>query len=234
MASVRVSLVAGNNIFYMLWKGNAIHVLDFEGTRRTGVIEFGVVTLRDGLLESTRTGFCCSREVLSADDFKIHGISDEIIAGKEPFEKEWEQFSSLREEGLLAAHHASVEDNLLKATWPYPRPSVNQKQLGWGPWIDTRRIYAFLYKDLENYRLGSLIETFSLSDRLTELSESHCPQGRRKPHCALYDAFASALLLLRLDELPDLRKLTIDWLLEISAPDRRRREDLRQGDFFSG
>ena len=227
-------MATGNNILYMLWKGNAIHVLDFEGTRRTGVIEFGVVTLREGLLESTRTGFCSSREVLRADDIKIHGISDEIIAGREPFEKEWDKFSSLREGGLLAAHHASVEDNLLKATWPYPRASANQKQLGWGPWIDTRRVYASLYKDLESYRLLFLIEIFSLTDRLTELSERHCPQGRRKAHCALYDAFASALLLLRLYELPDLRKLTIDWLLEISAPDRRRREDLRQGDFFSG
>lgn len=234
MASVRVSLIAGNQIFFMLWRGNAIHVLDFEGTRRTGVIEFGVVTLRDGSLESTRTGLCSSREALSVDDIKIHGISDKIIAGKEPFEKEWDHFSSLREKGLMAAHHASVEDNLLKDTWPYPRVSANQKQFGWGPWIDTRRIYSSLYKGLESYRLGSLIETFALVDRLIECAEKHCPPERRKAHCALYDAFASALLLIRLDELPDLRKATIDWLLEISAPDRRRREDLRQGDFFSG
>jgi DNA polymerase-3 subunit epsilon len=234
MASVRVSLVPGNQIFFMLWRDKIIHVLDFEGTRRTGVIEFGVVTLQDGLLEATCTGFCRSRTALKFEDAKVHGIVDEMIANKEPFEKEWDRFSLLREKGLMAAHHASVEDNLLKDTWPYPRLSDGVKRLGWGPWIDTRRIYAELYKGLDSYGLGHLTETFDLGERLMELAARHCPPDRRKVHCALYDALATALLLLRLDEMPELKAVTTHWLLEISAPDRRRRDELRQGDFFSG
>ena len=234
MASVRVSLIASNQIFFLLWRNKIIHVLDFEGTRRTGVIEFGVVTLRDGSLESTCTGFCRPRTSLNFDDAKVHGIVDEMIADKEHFEKEWYRFSLLREKGLLAAHHAPVEDNLLKSTWPYPRLSDDGKRFGWGPWIDTRRVYAELYKGLDSYSLGYLTEKFDLVERLMELAPRHCPPGRRKVHCALYDALATALLLVRLDEMPELREATTHWLLEISAPDRRRRDDLRQGDFFSG
>ena len=107
-------------------------------------------------------------------------------------------------------------------------------QLGWGPWIDTRRIYEMIYKSLETYRLSSLIDTFVLRERLVELSQLHCPPLRRKAHCALYDALASALLLMHLDEISDLNEATVEWLLEISASNRKRRDDLRQGDFFVG
>jgi len=218
----------------MRWKDKHLHVLDFEGARRTGVIEFGVVTLREGSLESTSTGLCRAREELQVEDMRVHGIDEELIATEAPFENEWDRFSHLRATGVLVAHHASVENNLLKGTWPYPRLSDNHKLFGWGPWIDTRRAYAVLYKGLESYSLGSLVETFALGDRLGEWAKQHCPSGRRKAHCALYDALATALLLIRLDEIPELRDTAIDWLLEISAPDQRRREDLRQGDLFSG
>ena len=132
------------------------------------------------------------------------------------------------------AHHASVEGNLLKETWAYPRLTNNLKKLGWGPWLDTRRIYETLYKGLETYRLSSLIDRFALRERLVELGQMHCPPQRRKVHCALYDALASALLLMHLDEIPDLNEATVEWMLEISASNRKRRDDLRQGDFFLG
>ncbi len=218
----------------MNWKGQAVHVLDFEGTRRTGVIEYGVVTLREGLLESTSTGLCRSREDIQPEDINVHGIDQAMIAVEVAFENQWNLFSQLRATGLLVAHHASVEGNLLKETWPYPRLTKNLKQLGWGPWIDTRRIYERLYKGLETYRLSSLIDRFALRKRLAKLSQLYCPPQRRNTHCALYDALASALLLMRLDEISDLNEATVEWLLEISVSNRKQRDDLRQGDFFLG
>tara|TARA_B100001964_G_C14089183_1_gene534025 strand:- start:203 stop:859 length:657 start_codon:yes stop_codon:yes gene_type:complete len=218
----------------MRWKDKRVHVLDFEGAPRTGVIEYGVVTLHEGSLESTGTRLCGAREELKIEDMRVHGIEEEMIADEEPFETDWDQFSYIRSTGLMAAHHASVENNLLKGTWPYPRLTDSHRQFGWGPWIDTRRVYAKLYKGLESYSLGSLIDTFALVDRLGEWAKQHCPPGRGKAHCALYDALAAALLLVRLDEMPELSDTTIDWLLEVSAPDQRRRDDLRQGDLFSG
>jgi DNA polymerase III epsilon subunit-like protein len=49
------------------------------------------------------------------------------------------------------------------------------------------------------------------------LAGAHCPIGRRRPHCALYDALASALLLLRMEEEADLAgRVSLHWLLRIS------------------
>jgi hypothetical protein len=49
------------------------------------------------------------------------------------------------------------------------------------------------------------------------LSTIHCPPSRRRAHCALYDALASSLLLLRLEgEELLLGHLTLEWLLSFS------------------
>ena len=179
----------------MNWKGQTVHVLDFEGTRRTGVIEYGVVTLREGLIESTSTGLCRSREDIQPEDVNVHGIDQQMIAVEAPFENQWDLFSQLRVTGLLVAHHASVEDNLLKETWPYPRLTNNLKKLGWGPWLDTRRIYETLYKGLETYRLSSLIEGFALRERLVELGQMHCPpqDSLLVHHYPLYRHYSQSL-----------------------------------------
>tara|TARA_B100001123_G_scaffold437572_1_gene570127 strand:- start:13127 stop:13783 length:657 start_codon:yes stop_codon:yes gene_type:complete len=216
----------------MRWKDKLVHVLDFEGNARTGVIEYGVATLSRGKLQSVATGLCCGRQEPDSDEIRVHGIKHDMISTASSFEEEWKRFSNLRATGSMAAHHASVEDNLLKGYWPYPRWNKSQKKFSWGPWIDTHRIYAFLYKGLENYRLSTLIKIFALGERLSEWGELHCPPERRKAHCALYDALASALLLIRLDELAELNDLTTDWLLELSATDQHRRDNLRQGDLF--
>ena len=70
----------------MRWKGKLVHVLDFEGTRRTGVIEYGVVTLREGLIESTSTGLCRSREDIRPEDVNVHGIDQQMSEAEAPFE----------------------------------------------------------------------------------------------------------------------------------------------------
>jgi DNA polymerase-3 subunit epsilon len=41
---------------------------------------------------------------------------------------------------------------------------------------------------------------FQEQHRLDEWAAVHCPETRRKYHCALYDALASALLIVRLFE----------------------------------
>lgn len=73
------------------------------------------------------------------------------------------------------------------------------KTAAWGPWIDTRRLYAQACPDLTRYGLGDLVTTLQLQRRLDPLVEEHCPASRNRPHCALYDALAAALLLQRLE-----------------------------------
>ncbi len=182
-----------------------IHVMDFEGSPTTGVVEFGLVSLRAGVLESCGSRFHRARTVIPAKDAQVHGLSTGMVSGYEPFQARYQDMVALRQGGVFAAHNAHVESNLIRDEWACP-PFVpdwanSGRQIAeWGPWVDTLRIYRKLYPQLKEYRLASLLEVFQQQQRLDEWAAIHCPEGRRKYHCALYDALASALLIVRLFE----------------------------------
>ena len=55
-----------------------------------------------------------------------------------------------------------------------------------------------------------------------------CPVDRRRYHCALYDALASALLLRRLAEEPTLKNASMRWLFLQSAASVAARDAMGQ------
>ncbi|WP_309397832.1 3'-5' exonuclease [Cerasicoccus maritimus] len=218
------------------WADIPIYVIDFEGAAKSGVVEYGVVKLLHGVIQSVHTRLCAPLEELTLQDTRLHGIAQKDVSDCAPFADEWEEFRDWRGQGVFAAHHASVEQRLLKQQWSYPPASVDYLQGGkvadWGPWIDTRRLYEVIYPDLESYKLGALIESFALESKLVELGEELCPDKRRRAHCALYDAIASALLLLRMAKEPGFDAMSIAWLLEHSLPSQEKREEVRQRELF--
>ena len=94
------------------WHQVPIHVVDFEGGPRTGVVEFGVATLLGGEVVSAATALHASRAPIPALDTQCHGLAERDLAGARPFEDEWDRWLSLRRTGLLAAHNATVEHDL--------------------------------------------------------------------------------------------------------------------------
>ncbi|MGF1485365.1 MAG: 3'-5' exonuclease [Opitutales bacterium] len=207
----------------MDWREARVHVIDFEGTPRSGVVEYGIITLFGAMVVETATRFCAPVGELAPADVRLHGIHETDTTDQPPLADDFDRFMRLRQEGPFCAHHAPVEMNLLKAAWPYPGSVRDFSQprpaqiVSWGPLLDTRRIYASIYPELESCALEALLECFSLKPRLAELSERYCPPRRRKPHCALYDALGSALLLLRLNEEPSMTRLSLAQLFELSA-----------------
>lgn len=199
-----------------------IHVIDFEGSRQSGIVEYGVVTLRGGRVDATVTGLCRPGGTISDFDRGQHGIGEAAVSGCDPFEANWELFSGLRECGVFCAHNALVEDGLLRMVWPCPRVSPDFFGLGgsaglfWGPWLDTLPIYRRVYPGLESYSLQMLVGLFGLQPDLDRLADLDCPAGRRQYHSALYDALGSALLLARLFGEPGLEGVSLHWLLRQS------------------
>ena len=104
--------------------GPPIHFLDFEGNAASGIIEFGVVTLRDGEIAATRTRLCRALGRVAPEDTAVHGLTEAAVSAAAPFKDEWEQFATLRETGPLAAHFAHAENYLLKLAWAYPRSAI--------------------------------------------------------------------------------------------------------------
>jgi len=210
-----------------------IHVIDFEGSRQSGVVEYGFVTLLRGEFVDSQTRICASVGTISDADRGQHGISEELAAREALFETEWSLFAGLRETGPFCAHNARVEDGLLTNIWPYPRNSPHFFEEGlsipsWGPWLDTLYLYRRIYPQLESHKLSALIEAFDLQSRLDWQASVLCPPDRCRYHCALYDALASALLLQRLEEEPELQEASLRWLFLQSAASESARDTMGQ------
>lgn len=219
------------------WTEQLIHFVDFEGSVASGILEYGIVSMRGAEITGTRTRLCRATGRVRAEDRAVHGLDAAAVAEFAPFAEEFELFAGLRETGPLAAHFANAENTLIKAVWPYPRTSPDFARPGavstdWGTWIDTGRLYPQLYPALASAKLGDVVAAFGLQGRLDEIAAAGCPAGRRHYHCALYDALAGALLLGRLAEEPALAGQTCAWLLAMSTLDGSRRDALRQGGLF--
>lgn len=219
------------------FSNQTIHLVDFEGNTRTGVVEYGVVTLLRGGISAVYTRFCRGRAAIAAVDRQWHGIREEQVREAPSLESDWDLFSALRRNGPFGAHHAQVEDTLLRQVWPSPGlvPSFGHQRdpvPEWGPWIDTRRIYEYLFPDLESHQLMDLVRCFHLETTLESWVQMHCPEGRRKHHCALHDALASAVLLTQVPALPGFEAVDISWLLRHSASSQRVRDHFRQSELF--
>lgn len=205
------------------WTDTPVHVIDFEGSRATGIVEYGVVTLHRGQVTATATRICKAEAPVPDIEARVHGISTAEADAAAPFAQERAAFFALRESGALCAHNAHVETHLLKRYWPYPRLVPDLLQPGrqvadWGPWIDTLRVYELVFPMLDDHGVRALIQAFDLQAQLDIFAADYCPPKRRHYHCALYDALATALLLTHLGRLPGYEQLTLDWLLLTSAP----------------
>ena len=221
----------------MSWTKQPIFFVDFEGSRASGILEFGVVEILAGRIAGVQTRLCRAIGKIRDEDTAVHGLTEKELAAHAPFADEWENFAGLRERGPLAAHYAGVENGLLKSVWPYPRASPDFARLGesvidWGPWIDSARLYAQFYPQLESGKLQSLISVCGLQAELDQCAAQYCPPGRRAYHAALYDALAGALLLVSLAREPRLAELSMMQLLAFSTLDGEKRDALQQRQLF--
>ena len=221
----------------MSWTEQPIFFVDFEGSRASGVLEFGVATVLGGRVVDGVTRRCAATGRVRAEDVAVHGLSEASLAECAPFAEEWELFAGLRERGPLAAHYAGVENALLKGVWPYPRSSPDfarpgERVIEWGPWIDSARIYAQLYPQLESGKLQVLVATCGLQGELDLLAEKFCPPERRRYHAALYDALAGAVLLASLAREPAVAAMSVMQLLALSTLDGAKRDAITQRELF--
>ena len=220
------------------WTEQLIHFADFEGSVASGVLEYGVVTLRGTEIRATHTRLCRPRGRVRTEDTAVHGLREDALAACAPLADDWELFAGLRESGPLAAHFAGTENALLKSVWPYPRSSPDFARGGgariveWGPWADTGRLCPQLFPALASARLEDVVAAFGLQAALDAQAAAHCPPGRCRYHAALYDALAGALLLGALAREPAVAALSLGQLLALSTLDGERRDTLRQEILF--
>lgn len=219
------------------WDEAPIHVIDFEGGPRCGIVEFGVVTLIGNAISATTTRLCRPKAAIPRNEWAVHRISTADAELESPFQEEWDRFAHLRETGPLSAHFASAENSMLKSVFPYPRRSPSwlgdgKPVANWGPWLDTGVLYRELGDSRSSLNLEELIGRHKLQSELDELGRSRCPTGRQRYHCALYDAIASALLLTYYcRDVCDVR-LTLTQLIARSQGNAAKRQKIAQRELF--
>ncbi|MDA0348644.1 MAG: 3'-5' exonuclease [Verrucomicrobia bacterium] len=204
------------------WHKHAIHCLDFEGSRRSGIVEYGLVTILDLEVVAMETRLCQAIGPIPEMEAATHQIRQTDVELSDPFSESWNLFRDKRLEGPFAAHHAGVENGLIKSVWPFvtqcPNFITGTLDVDWGPWLDTCALYRALFPDLESYNLSKLISNFDLNEKLEALAQRFCPESRNSFHCAPYDALASSVLILQLHTYDELRALTLEQLLKWSQP----------------
>ncbi|MDR1458111.1 MAG: hypothetical protein LBI37_01095 [Puniceicoccales bacterium] len=178
-----------------------IHVLDFEGNREFGVLEFGLVTLVDMRI-SNCVGIGCKSKAKTFvfRDFRTHSRINNEFGGIGEFGEHISKFVYLRKSGIFCAHSAQTEKSLLRSYLPTPglvlKFYTNGLTGSWGPWLDTKLLYRRCLPNIGDYSLMALIDSMDLHPALNEVSGKYCSVDKCKPHNALYDALASALLLI--------------------------------------
>lgn len=221
----------------MDWTGVPVHMIDFEGCTRSGIVEYGVVTLSGGGIESSSSRLCSPTGPIWEEDTRVHGLRRKELHGRALFSDDWEMFAGLRETGVLAAHFAATERRLLRGAWPYPRTSPDFLRPGgslteWGPWIDTGRLVIELRPDLPAAGLEDVVKALGLSSEVERLAHQHCPKGRDHYHCAPFDALAAALVLKALAFDQNGNPLSLQRLVEESTADPEMRDAFQQGRLF--
>ena len=214
------------------WNRHCVHCLDFEGSRRSGIVEYGLVTLFESEVVAVETRLCRAQGPITEIESATHNIRQKDVATLEGIEGSWELFRDRRSEGPFAAHHAGVENGLIKSVWPFVTECTNFMTGGldidWGPWLDTCALYRALFPGLDSYNLANLIQTFDLTTRLELWADRFCPPTRNTFHCAPFDALASAVLLQQLEAYEELKSLSLAQLLQWSQPGKEDSFDENQ------
>jgi DNA polymerase III epsilon subunit-like protein len=219
------------------WTDIPVHVVDFEGSARTGVVEFGVVTLVAGAIAAMHTRVCRPASAIPAAESRIHGLGESDVVAAAAFIEEWPLFAGLRESGVLAAHFSATENALLRAAWACPRLSPDFLSPGrtlaeWGPWIDTGRLAIGAFPAGEGAGLEVVVRTLGLEASLAAMADQWCPAARRRYHCAPFDALAGALVLHALAREESGEAWSLARVLTGSTGDAQRREERSQARWF--
>lgn len=197
-----------------------IVAIDFEGSRKLGIVEFGAAEFFGGELVRAHTGICRPNAEISAADSALFNISNAQASAQKPFSESLPLFIALRQRGVFAAHNASVEDSFLRAQAPTPSEVPDFIRGGtcisWAPWLDSCIFFRNLYPSL-NAKLSEAVASLGLLSELDSLAEKFCPEGRRKWHCALFDAIACGLIYTKICSFEGFEDVTLEWLAKYSG-----------------
>ncbi|MCL2113749.1 MAG: exonuclease domain-containing protein [Streptococcaceae bacterium] len=177
-------------------------VVDLEATdahsSENKIIQVGIALVEDGAIVGTYATDVNPHELLMPRISELTGLSDERLSLAPDFSKVASKVRKVLEDCIFVAHNAKFDYGLLEKSFlniglefpPMPR-------------IDTVDLARVFYPTFEKYGLESLSEKLNLS--------------HEHPHAALSDAYATAELLLKIEnKIQKLPRASLEELLRHS------------------
>lgn len=196
-----------------------IYAIDFEGSKNIGIVEYGIAEITGGQISACKTRICAPKSRIGARDAKFFDISNARASANPPFESDLKLFCNMRKSGLFASHNATAEDTLLRDCLPAAplsqNPLTGKAGAAWGPYIDTCSLAKKLF-NLNSAKLADVTAALNLQSQLAQKAAEFCPEDRRKWHCALFDAIACALILIKICSFEGFEEVDCNWLLKYS------------------
>jgi exodeoxyribonuclease X len=164
------------------WKTLSYVVVDVEGNghQPPDLVELAAVPIVDGIIGEPATWLVRPDQPITSFARRIHGITNDELTHADTFADIRSSVLTALDVDALIAHNAHVDVGvLLRKLGDWDCPEV----------FDTLKIARRLSPGLSSYKLGALVEAFTLAEGLAD--------GLR-PHRAEYDATVTARLFVHL------------------------------------
>lgn len=172
------------------------YVVDVEGNghQPPDLVELAVVPITGGKIGQPASWLVQPEQRITPFARTVHGITNAAVASAPVFADIRDEVLAGLTGNALVAHNAHVDIDVLE-----------RKLRDWQPpeVFDTLKLARRLLPEAGSYKLGALVETFKLAERL--------PSGLR-PHRATYDVLVTARLFVRLALPPETRPLSLEEL----------------------
>lgn len=178
------------------WTSLSYAVVDVEGNGQQppDLVELAIVPIVGGRVGHTRSWLMRPETPIAHFATRIHGLTNKDVAGAPAFAEVADEVSELLDGPAIVAHNAHVDVGVLTRKLPCWKPAEV---------FDTLKLAKRLKPEQMSYKLGSLVEAFSLADGL--------PVGL-SPHRATYDALVAARLFVYLASQAGEQPLTLEAL----------------------
>ncbi|GLY78878.1 3'-5' exonuclease [Actinoallomurus iriomotensis] len=193
-----------------LWTEAPLVALDLEGTGAQdrddeAILEIALVPITAGRpsLDNAYTTLINPERPIPRRPWISPGLTDALLTTAPRLPKVAPELARRVSGKVLVGHNTSVDWRLLHRRCPSIQPAGL---------IDTLRLARYLHPGLRKKNLTALVEHYALTDNVTDLT----PNSR--PHRALWDATAAALLLTALvNDLPNNVTLSLNELRHLSG-----------------
>jgi exodeoxyribonuclease X len=178
------------------WTKLRYAVVDVEGNGQLqpDLVEIAAVPIVGGAVGEPSSWLMKPARPIRYFATRIHGLTNDDVADAPSFAEVEAEVRRALDADVLVAHNAHVDVGVLRrhlGEWECPEV------------LDTLKLAKRLRPNRESYKLGALVEAFSLAEGLPD---------DLKPHRATYDVLVAARLFVRLTTRDDDTPLSIEEL----------------------